>query len=107
MLLLVARVLDVRLKGKWARASLLAALCVVISWCAPSIASAGTFTNPAFESVTRAGGLDFPTTVTWAPDGRMFIAEKFGYVRVLKPDGTLLPNAIVDIHGHTVNSGDR
>ncbi len=82
-------------------------LCAVITCWAAASAQAGTFTNPAFESVTLAGGLDFPTTVTWAPDGRMFIAEKFGYVRVLEPDGTLLPTPIVDIHDHVVNSGDR
>jgi glucose/arabinose dehydrogenase len=62
---------------------------------------------PCFESTTLASGLDFPTTVTWAPDGRMFIAEKFGYVRVVKPDGTLLPGPLIDIHDHVVNSGDR
>jgi glucose/arabinose dehydrogenase/PKD repeat protein len=62
---------------------------------------------PCFQSTTLASGLDFPTTVTWAPDGRMFIAEKFGYVRVVKPDGTLPPNPLIDIHDHTVNTGDR
>ncbi|HWY17293.1 MAG TPA: PQQ-dependent sugar dehydrogenase [Solirubrobacteraceae bacterium] len=62
---------------------------------------------PCFESTTLASGLDFPTTVTWAPDGRMFIAEKFGYVRVVKPDGTLLAGPLIDIHDHVVNTGDR
>ena len=66
-----------------------------------------SFTDPHFESTTLASGLDFPTTVTWAPDGRMFIAEKFGYVRVVQPDGTLLANPIIDISDHVVNSGDR
>jgi glucose/arabinose dehydrogenase/PKD repeat protein len=64
-------------------------------------------TAPCFESTTLASGLDFPTTVTWAPDGRMFVAEKFGYVTLVKPDGTLLANPLIDIHDHVVSTGDR
>ena len=37
----------------------------------------------------------------------MFIAEKEGYVRVVEPDGTLLPKPIVDIHDHVLPYGDR
>ncbi|MGC2374806.1 MAG: PQQ-dependent sugar dehydrogenase [Solirubrobacteraceae bacterium] len=68
---------------------------------------AATFTDPSFESVPLASGLDLPTNVAWAPDGRMFITEKEGYVRVVQPDGTLLPSPIIDIHDHVVHSGDR
>jgi glucose/arabinose dehydrogenase len=83
------------------------ACAAVFAWPASPARADSTFTDPAFQSVTLAGGLDFPTTVTWAPDGRMFIAEKFGYVRVVTASGSLLPNPIIDIHDHTVNSGDR
>jgi glucose/arabinose dehydrogenase/PKD repeat protein len=62
---------------------------------------------PCFQATTLASGLDFPTTVTWAPDGRMFVAEKFGYVALVKPDGTLMANPLIDIHDHVVNTGDR
>jgi glucose/arabinose dehydrogenase len=85
----------------------LVALCATALAWGVSPARAGTFSDPAFESVTLASGLDFPTTVTWAPDGRMFIAEKFGYVRVVQPNGTLMANPIIDIHDQIVSSGDR
>jgi glucose/arabinose dehydrogenase len=86
-------------------AGILSILCLIA---APTAASAApTFTNPSFESVPLASGLDLPTDVTWAPDGRMFIAEKEGYVRVVEPDGTLLPKPIVDIHDHVLPYGDR
>jgi PKD repeat protein len=37
----------------------------------------------------------------------MFVAEKFGYVALVKPGGTLLANPLIDIHDHVVNTGDR
>src|SRR5947209_5464480 len=89
-------------------AAIFVVLCAAVwAWPVAAARADGTFTDPAFESVTLASGLDFPTTVTWAPDGRMFIAEKFGYVRVVQADGTLQANPIIDIHDHVVNSGDR
>lgn len=66
-----------------------------------------SFTDPGFESLPLASGLDLPTDVAWAPDGRMFIAEKEGYVRVVEPDGALLANPILDIHDHVIPYGDR
>src|SRR3989344_1178639 len=42
-----------------------------------------------FELETVASGLNLPTAVAFAPDGRIFIAEKSGATRVVK-DGTLL-----------------
>ena len=93
---------------KWALFGTLSVLCTLAVMLTAASARADTsFTDPHFESTTLASGLDFPTTVTWAPDGRMFIAEKFGYVRVVQPDGTLLANPIIDISDHVVNSGDR
>ena len=37
-----------------------------------------------------------PVGIAWAPDGRMFIWQKNGIVRVLEPDGTLLPTPFLD-----------
>lgn len=56
--------------------------------CLPALASAAV---PAgFEIQTIVSGLNLPTTVAWAPDGRLFIAEKDGRVRIYKNGALLL-----------------
>jgi glucose/arabinose dehydrogenase len=58
-----------------------------------------------FEIETIAGGLNLPTAMTFAPDGRIFVAEKLGKVRVIK-NGVLLPTPMITLSD--VNSyGDR
>ena len=48
------------------------------------ISSATAATLPTgFEERTVVSGLTAPTAVAWAPDGRMFVAEKGGKVRVV------------------------
>ena len=58
-----------------------------------------------FQEVMVVGGLDEPTTFAFAPDGRIFIAEKRGVVRVFK-EGSLLPTPFVDIQNR-VNSSEQ
>ena len=41
-----------------------------------------------FEEQTIATGLSRPTTMAWAPDGRMFVAEKDGVLKVVPPGRT-------------------
>ena len=51
------------------------------------LALVGTLAQPAGPWL---GGLDFPTNMAFAPDGRLFFTEKeTGLVRVVSPDGTL------------------
>ena len=54
-----------------------------------------------------ASGLTAPTAVAWAPDGRTFIAEKRGQVRVVNAVGTLVATPLLDISAHVYNVGDR
>jgi predicted protein tyrosine phosphatase len=68
-------------------------------------ASAQTF-PPDFETVTLTTGLTGPTTVTWAPDGRLFIAEKHGVVKVVNP-GSNTASVLLDISDHVNDSVDR
>ena len=64
------------------------------------------YVDPSFDEEQLASGLDFPVQATWAPDGRMFIAEKDGVVKVQNPGetGTM---AILDIRDQVNNTGDR
>jgi len=62
-------------------------------------------TFPAgFSQVQVASGISNPTVLAFAPDGRIFVAEQGGKLRVIK-NGTLLPIPFVQL---TVNaSGER
>jgi glucose/arabinose dehydrogenase len=67
-------------------------------------AEAATLPN-GFEEQTVASGLSLPTAIAWAPDGRMFIAEKKGIVRVVNPNGTIAQ--LLDITSHVYGIADR
>ena len=44
---------------------------------------------PGFAETKVVSGLTDPTDMEFAPDGRLFVAEQAGRVRIAKPDGTL------------------
>ncbi len=67
-------------------------------------ASAATNLPPGFEDVTVVSGFASPTAMEFAPDGRLFVAEQGGKLRVVK-NGTLLTTPFVTV---TVDaSGER
>ena len=59
------------------------------------VASAQNF-PPNFTQVAVASGLNGPTVVVPSPDGRLFIAQQGGALRVVK-DGILLPTPFVQL----------
>jgi hypothetical protein len=62
-------------------------------------------TEPGFASEVVAENLSLATAVSFTPDGRIFIAEKGGTIKVVK-DGVLLPDPLVTLTD--VNTfGDR
>ena len=86
-----------------ARAACLA-LCVIAAL--PAAARATTPLLPDFEDRELATGLDSPVAAAWAPDGRIFVAEHRGVVRVVQ-GGQLLTQPLIDISDHVNNAGDR
>jgi glucose/arabinose dehydrogenase len=50
-------------------------------------------------------GLTGPTDIEFAPDGRLFVAEEAGKVRIVKPDGTLA--TFLDISSKVDIAGER
>ena len=67
--------------------------------------ASGAGTVPAgFTQATVAGGLDRPTAMAFAPDGRLFVAQQGGAVRVIK-DGVLLPTPFLTVK--TDSRGER
>jgi glucose/arabinose dehydrogenase len=72
-----------------------------------SIGSAqGAVTLPSgFAQSQVVSGLTDPTDMEFAPDGRLFVAEQAGKVRVAKPDGTLA--TFLDISAKVDSAGER
>ena len=69
---------------------------------APTRVAAQSFTDPQFGTDVIASLPQFtPVGIDWSPDGRLFILQKHGVVRVVR-DGALLPTPFLDI-SHKVN----
>jgi glucose/arabinose dehydrogenase/PKD repeat protein len=87
-----------------------AGIALLVAWIATPIgvpAAVAATLPTGYEERTVASGLTAPTAVDWAPDGRMFVAEKAGRVRVVTASGTLVTNPLLDISSHVHPSGDR
>jgi glucose/arabinose dehydrogenase/PKD repeat protein len=70
-------------------------------------APAQTLTDSRFEIDTVASLPPFtPVGVAFASDGRIFLWQKSGVVRIVK-DGALLPTPFIDISDHVNNVHDR
>lgn len=65
-----------------------------------------TFTDSGFANEKVASGFSAPTGFVFAPDGRIFVWEKAGRVRIFK-NGAVLSTPFVDISSHVNTSGDR
>ncbi len=71
-------------------------------FCLPLTASAATL--PAGFTETIITGLNSPTAMTFAPDGRLFVCQQTGALRVIK-NGALLATPFITL---SVNSsGER
>ena len=104
-LLWMSRVLD-SARGTlrvWLAAAL-AAAAAACTFSAPALAADYSDTN--FHEDTIVGGLTIPTTAAWAPDGRVFIAEKSGLLKVLNP-GESSATTILDISDQVNDAYDR
>ena len=77
------------------RFSLVVVLVVSFGVLAPA-SIAATRLPPDFTQELVDDGLTNPTAMAFAPDGRLFVAEQAGSLRVIK-DGTLLPTPFVTL----------
>src|SRR5215475_6250052 len=80
-------------------------LCLVLSIAAFTVSLANAATVPAgFTDSVVTGGLTNPTAMALAPDGRIFVCQQGGALRVIK-NGALLPTPFLTV---TVDSqGER
>jgi glucose/arabinose dehydrogenase len=63
----------------------------------------GASLPPDFDEEEIVAPLDFPTAFAYAPDGRLFVAEKEGRVRVVSASGALLPTPFATVDVNTDN----
>jgi len=80
-------------------------LTLVASFSDGSTASATTtVASHGFTTTLVTSGLNAPTAMAFAPDGRLFVAEQGGPLRVIK-NGALLPTEFLSVT--TTSSGER
>ena len=82
--------------------TLLASVVAVLVFPANSTRGAATL-SPNFARSQVVGGLADPTAMAFAPDGRLFVAEQRGTLRVVKAGGTLA--TFLDISGRVASAG--
>jgi glucose/arabinose dehydrogenase/PKD repeat protein len=74
---------------------------IVFAFAASEIATAAVTWPADFDEEVIAAELDAPTAIAYAPDGRIFITEKAGRVRVISATGQLLPGAFTTVDTST------
>jgi glucose/arabinose dehydrogenase len=79
---------------------------VVLVLTAAGSASAATYPT-GFSEQTVFSGLTNPTTVRFAPDGRVFVAEKSGLIKVFDSLSDSQPDVFADLRTQVHNFWDR
>jgi glucose/arabinose dehydrogenase len=69
-------------------------------------AHSATTVPTGFSNSTFVSGLSRPTAMAFAPDGRLFVAEQGGKLRIVKA-GSLLSTPFVDLTSVTDSTGER
>ncbi len=95
-----------RLRGLWVCGRVRAMHEALWAWAAVLLltVAAGAATLPSGFTETVISGLSAPTAMTFAPDGRLFVCQQGGALRVIK-NGALLPTPFVSLSVSSV--GER
>ena len=83
--------------------ALVAGVVVVLAYAAGP--ARGEVLVPGFTDSLFADGIASPTAMAFAPDGRLFVAQKTGELRVISPDGTLQATPFLTVSPDT--EGER
>ena len=62
-------------------------------------------THPGFTDAAVLGGLVSPTAFQFAPDGRVFVAEKSGLIKVFASASATTPTVFADLRGQVYDYG--
>ena len=69
--------------------------------------SAGAALPPGFQESVVFSGLDHPTALRFSPDGRIFVAEKNGRIKVFDNLADTTPTLFADLSTNVYNFWDR
>ncbi len=72
----------------------------------PAPVRGGMILPQGFQSEDVVTGLERPVDMVFAPDGRIFVAEKSGVVRVIENDA-IRPEPFIDLRDEVNGQGDR
>ena len=84
----------------------LIAVVAVAALVAPATGRPATTLPQSFQESTVISGLSFPTAVRFAPDGRVFVAEQSGLIKVYPGLGGT-PTIFADLTAEVTMTGDR
>ena len=79
----------------------------IVAAAIPSPAQAATILQPGFSEKVVFSGLTNPTAVRFAPDGRVFVAEKRGVIKVFDSMTDTTPDVFADLNVNVYNFWDR
>jgi Glucose / Sorbosone dehydrogenase len=82
-------------------------IAALVSLLAPVSAAGGATLPPGFQEEVVFGGLVNPTVVRFSPDGRVFVAEKSGLVKVFDSLTDTTPSTFADLRTKVHNFWDR
>ncbi len=74
---------------------------------APAQAVASAVLPLGFQDTVALSGLDTPTAVRFSPDGRIFVAEKTGVIKVFESLSDPTPGVFADLSTNVYNYWDR
>ena len=96
-----------RLFGVWTAlvAAILAAAVLVLL--APGSANAVSTLPSGFQEEAVISGLTNPTNVEFSQDGRVFVAEKSGLIKVFDSPSDTTPTTLADLSTNVYNFWDR
>ena len=69
--------------------------------------SAASVIEPGFQVATIISGLDTPTAMAFAPDGRIFVAERDGVIKAFDSENDPTPTTVVDLSTQVHSVADR
>jgi glucose/arabinose dehydrogenase/PKD repeat protein len=91
----------------WVVLAALALSAIFVALLSPSKASAVATLPSGFQDSAVIGGLTYPTTVQFANDGRIFVAEKSGLIKEFDNLSDTTPTTVADLSTNVHNFWDR
>ena len=88
-------------------ATVAAAIALALSWIPTVAAGAATTLPDGFYERSVLSGLDAPTAVAFAPDGRIFVAQQAGLIKVFDSFDDTTPAIYADLRRDVFYGGDR